>query len=506
MTTRKSLRSLPTLCLSIALLPAALSAQEDVPPVPSYADAVVEFEASRKPGKLTAEDRAVMQRSAAELAERLPDPGLKVGEHAPVFTLPNAFGKPVSLSEQLAKGPVVLTFYRGAWCPYCNLELKALHGALPRLKRLGARLIAVTPQQPDKSLEQVKKDGYPFEILSDLDSAVMRDYRLYFAVPKALSDLYRDRFGLDLAIYNGPGRYELPVPGTFVIDRQGIVRAAFADTDYKRRMEPADIIATLRGLANQDTGRADAGPLVNELGMAFVEVPAGEFVMGSHDLEAAAMELPDGELARIRDETPPHRVRLPGPFWLGRTELTQAQWLQVMGTRPGPQSHWQRDDWRALPVVSVTWFDVQRFIAALEERTPGISYRLPTEAEWEYAARAGTQDLRPMPVDTLPDYAWHIENSGDMVQPVATRKANTWGLHDLFGNVWEWTADWYAPGYYANAPIVAPQGPANGSKKVRRGGSYHCPVHLVRPGYRSADDPAQTYSVVGFRLVAEPNH
>ena len=506
MTTRKLLCSLPTLCLSIALLPATLSAREDVPPVPSYADTVVEFESSRKPGMLSAQDRALMQRNAAELAERLPDPGLKIGERAPDFTLPNAFGKPISLYEQLAKGPVVLTFYRGAWCPYCNLELKSLHGALPRLEHLGARLIAVTPQQPDKSLEQVKKDGYSFEILSDLDSTVMRDYRLYFTVPKALSDLYKDRFGLDLATYNGPGRYELPVPGTFVIDRHGIVRAAFADTDYKRRMEPADIIAALRTLTIQDAGRVVSEPLVNEQGMAFVVVPAGAFIMGTHDLESAAMERPDSELAQIRDEAPPHRVRFPEPLWLGRTEVTQGQWLAVMGTRPGPESHWQREDWRTLPVVSVTWLDVQHFITALEERTPDISYRLPTEAEWEYAARAGTEGLRPMSVGKLSEHAWYIENSGDVVQPVATRKANTWGLHDLFGNVWEWTADWYAPDYYANIAVVAPQGPADGNKKVRRGGSYHCPVHMVRPGYRSADDPARSYSVVGFRLVAEPNH
>jgi sulfatase modifying factor 1 len=174
--------------------------------------------------------------------------------------------------------------------------------------------------------------------------------------------------------------------------------------------------------------------------------------------------------------------------------------------RPGgPASGaWQRDDWRTLPVVSVTWLDVQHFIKALDERTPGITYRLPTEAEWEYAARAGTEGLRPMPVDKLPDYAWYIENSGDEVHPVATRKANTWDLHDMFGNVWEWTADWYAPDYYAKAPDTSPQGPADGNKKLRRGGSYHCPIHLVRPGYRSADAPTQTYSVVGFRLVAEP--
>lgn len=256
MTARKLRRSLPLLCLSIILLPAVHSAQEDASAVPSYADAVTAYEAGRKPGKLSAEDRAVMQHSAAKLAERLPEPGLKVGEQAPDFTLPNALGKPVSLYGQLAKGPVVLTFYRGAWCPYCNLELKTLHGSLHHIEDLGARLIAVTPQQPDRSLEQVRKDSYPFEILSDLDSTVMRDYRLHFAVPEALSQLYRDRFGLDLADYNGPGRYELPVPGTFVIDRHGIVRAAFADTDYKRRMEPADIIAALHALENQQPDTA----------------------------------------------------------------------------------------------------------------------------------------------------------------------------------------------------------------------------------------------------------
>jgi peroxiredoxin len=250
------LHTLPMLCLSIIMLPVTVDAEEQTPPVPSYADALATYEAGQKPGMLSEQDLAVMQRSTDELAEQMPDPGLKVGERAPDFTLPNAFGKPVSLSAQLARGPVVLSFYRGAWCPYCNLELKALHGALPHFERLGATLIAVTPQQPDKSLEQVKKDNYPFEILSDLDSTVMRDYRLYFTVPDELSNLYRDRFGLDLAVYNGPGRYELPVPGTFVIDTSGIVRAAFADTDYKRRMEPADIIAALQALASQQAGQA----------------------------------------------------------------------------------------------------------------------------------------------------------------------------------------------------------------------------------------------------------
>jgi len=252
---RNILPSLSLMLLSIILPSAAACGGEQVPPVSSYAEARAEYEAGRKPGMLDEHDLAVMQRSADELAALLPDPGLKVGERAPDFTLPNAYGEPVSLSSQLASGPVVLAFYRGAWCPYCNLELKSLHAALPHFERLGATLIAVTPQQPDKSLEQVKKDGYPFEILSDLHSKVIRDYRLYFTVPDELSELYKTRFGLDLATYNGPGRYELPVPGTFVIDQQGIVRAAFADTDYKQRMEPAQIIAALQALADQGNAR-----------------------------------------------------------------------------------------------------------------------------------------------------------------------------------------------------------------------------------------------------------
>jgi len=250
---RNPLHFLSLLYLLIILFPVASNAAENLSPLPSYAQARTEYEADRKPGVLSEQDLAVMQRSADELAEKLPDPGIKVGERAPEFTLPNAFGKPVSLSSQLAKGPVVLTFYRGAWCPYCNLELKALHGALPHFEQMGATLIAVTPQQPDKSLEQVKKNNYPFEILSDLDSTIMQDYRLYFTVSDELSDLYRERFELDLAIYNGPGRYELPVPGTFVIDRSGIVRAAFADTDYKQRMEPANIISALQSIDSRDT-------------------------------------------------------------------------------------------------------------------------------------------------------------------------------------------------------------------------------------------------------------
>ncbi|RRQ20786.1 peroxiredoxin-like family protein [Thiohalobacter thiocyanaticus] len=205
------------------------------------------YKAGQDPDRMPAADRAVMKQAQEELAERLPDPGLDVGERAPDFSLPNAMGEEVRLYDLLEQGPVVLTFYRGAWCPYCNLELKALTEARPDIRAQGAQLIAVTPQQPDQSLKQVREDGYPFEILSDLDDAVMKDYNLYFEVAEELDAVYR-KMGLNLEAFNGEGRRGLPVPGTFVIDRDGVIRAAFADVDYTKRMEPAAVVEALKTL------------------------------------------------------------------------------------------------------------------------------------------------------------------------------------------------------------------------------------------------------------------
>jgi peroxiredoxin len=244
-------RTTSHLLAAVLLLAAGpVPGDEGLGPPPDLSAAIGDYQAEASAGDspLTAEDLSVMAESKAALAREMPDPGLAVGERAPDFTLPNAFGEPVRLYAALEQGPVVLTFYRGAWCPYCNLELRALKRSLGHFERHGAQLVAVTPQQPDRSRAQVEQDGYPFQILSDLDSRVMRDYRLFFEVPQALRTVYRDRLGLDIAAYNGPGRWVLPVPGTFVIDRDGIVRAAFADVDYTRRMQPADIVAALEAL------------------------------------------------------------------------------------------------------------------------------------------------------------------------------------------------------------------------------------------------------------------
>mgnify|MGYP003978240555 CR=1 FL=1 len=219
---------------------------DDTPP--SFRDGVKTFMDRRSGSKIDEKDKSIMAKAARDLKLSMHEPGLKVGEIAPDFSLINPFGKRVRLSEQLKEGSVVLAFYRGVWCPFCNIELNALQSSLPYFKKYNATLIAVTPQKPDKSKEQLEKAEYTFEVLSDLDDSVMKAYNLYFEVPQELHELYKNRFGFDITDYNGKNRLGLPIPGTFVIDQDGIIQAAFAETDYKKRMEPTDIIKALRAI------------------------------------------------------------------------------------------------------------------------------------------------------------------------------------------------------------------------------------------------------------------
>jgi sulfatase modifying factor 1 len=249
--------------------------------------------------------------------------------------------------------------------------------------------------------------------------------------------------------------------------------------------------------------QAEETLLRNSLGMTFVSIPAGAFTMGTTDLDDVVFELPSGDVSQIKDETPAHQVIIGKGFYLGQTEVTQQQWLAVMGSKPGPASHWTRQDWQTLPVVSVSWFDAQAFIKALNQRELDKTYRLPTEAEWEYAARAGSTDVRPFELEALDQYAWYIRNSGDEPQPVARLKPNAWNLYDTLGNAWEWVNDNYAPDSYQHHARQDPQGVERGEKKVRRGGSYHCQPHLVRPAFRAVDKPETAYTVTGFRVLLE---
>ncbi len=202
------------------------------------------------PSKYSKEEQKIMKEAVVSLAKSHPNPGIQVGEKAPYFNLKNAFNQEINLYDELKKGPVVLVFYRGAWCPFCNIHLQVLQESLGEFKKYGAQLITVTPQTPDKSTEQIKKDAYHFEVLSDSDNNVMKEYKLYFEVSKEVLNIYK-KHGLDIEAYNGKNHRALPIPGSFVIDTNGVVRAMQAQTDYKVRMEPKVIIETLIKIAKE---------------------------------------------------------------------------------------------------------------------------------------------------------------------------------------------------------------------------------------------------------------
>jgi peroxiredoxin len=175
-------------------------------------------------------------------------PGLAVGDTAPDFSLGDAVGNSVSLTGLLAAGPVVVTFYRGEWCPYCNLQLRALQQALPEITAAGATLVAISPQAPDHALTMTEKHDLGFPVLSDLDQSVSESYKVRFDVTGELEDLQVNVFQNDPAEQNANGRRSLPVPSTFVVDRDQTVRFASVSADWRVRVEPAEILAALRGL------------------------------------------------------------------------------------------------------------------------------------------------------------------------------------------------------------------------------------------------------------------
>ena len=170
------------------------------------------------------------------------------GEKIPTIALPNATGNIVNVNQQLASGPLVLSFYRGGWCPYCNLELKALQAKLPEIQALGAQLIAISPETLDNSLSTTEKNALEFEVLSDRGNQIARTFGLVFTLPETLRPLYTS-FGIDLAAYNGDETFELPLPAIYIVATDGTVKLAFADPDYTKRLEPAEIIQTLKELA-----------------------------------------------------------------------------------------------------------------------------------------------------------------------------------------------------------------------------------------------------------------
>jgi formylglycine-generating enzyme required for sulfatase activity len=219
-------------------------------------------------------------------------------------------------------------------------------------------------------------------------------------------------------------------------------------------------------------------------GMEFVLVKDGCYEMGD--------TFGDGD----RDEKPVHDVCV-SDFYLGKHEVTQGQWKKVMGSNPS--SFKDSDDH---PVESVSWNEVQEFIRRLNQMS-GKSYRLPTEAEWEFAARSGGKREKWAGTSNeskLREYAWFSGNSGNRTHPVGQKRPNGLGLYDMSGNVWEWVADWYDENYYNNSPKNNPTGAYSGTAKVLRGGSWYSGPWGVRATARSGGVPARRYGGIGFRL------
>lgn len=254
----------------------------------------------------------------------------------------------------------------------------------------------------------------------------------------------------------------------------------------RKYVEPLLLLLAAAVLPGCPIGSPQPGETRTFDGIQFQWCPPGAFTMGS----------PPTEEGFAGDETL-HNVTLSNGFWLSRYEITQAQWTNIIGVNPS--SHVGN----SLPVDSVTWYDVQDFLIILNAITTGSVYRLPTEAEWEYACRAGTTDRFFWGADSsltaIDSYAWYTGNSGGQSHAVGGKSANAWGLHDMSGNIYEWCQDRY--GAYPASPVTDPTGPNIGTERVVRGGSWGHSADLGRSARRNKSTPGLSGDKIGFRLV-----
>ncbi len=199
--------------------------------------------------QVSEENLKIMQSATEKLIKSgIVEKCLTEGNKMPTFSLPNAINETVSSNTILKKGPLVINFYRGGWCPYCNLELKAFQEVLPEIIDLGAQLVAISPNLPDKSLSSIEKHSLAFEVLSDIKNKIARQFGLVFTLNAQLQPLYQ-QFGIDIPAFNDDESYELPIPATYVINSDGIIKLAFVDADYTKRLDPNEVIETLQNLS-----------------------------------------------------------------------------------------------------------------------------------------------------------------------------------------------------------------------------------------------------------------
>ncbi|MEH6446254.1 MAG: peroxiredoxin-like family protein [Oceanospirillaceae bacterium] len=197
---------------------------------------------------LPTETHAAMMKATKDLQNsKMIDNAPKVGDKLAVFNLPNQTGEQRQLTTLLESGPVVITFYRGGWCPYCNFELQAYQDVLSDIQNTGATLIAITPELPDASLSTTEKNKLGFEVLSDEGSLYARQLGLVFTLPDEIKPIY-EGFGINLEQHNGEGQFDLPLAATFVVNQEGIIHSAFVDVDYTQRREPSEIVTELQSL------------------------------------------------------------------------------------------------------------------------------------------------------------------------------------------------------------------------------------------------------------------
>lgn len=220
-------------------------------------------------------------------------------------------------------------------------------------------------------------------------------------------------------------------------------------------------------------------------GMEFLSVPGGCFQMGDNTGDA--------------DEKPAHQVCL-DDYYIGKYEVTQGQWQQLMGTSPSFFSSCGKN----CPVESINWDEAQDFISKLN-RLNDRTFRLLTEAEWEYACRSGGKEERYCGGDDVNAVAWFDKNSQSQPHPVGGKQPNGLGIYDMSGNVWEWVTDHYQKNYYSNAPPNNPEGPATGLKRVMRGGSWYNDPRNVRARIRGGDEPDHRSINLGFRVACSAN-
>jgi len=310
-------------------------------------------------------------------------------------------------------------------------------------------------------------------------------------------------------------------PGPHIIK---VVKKGFREVERTVNVEPGKGVRLKVDLRAVAKAVSEPKAFTNSLGMKFIKIPSGSFMMGSGISASEVENQYGGKEKWYKDEHPQHRVTISKPFYMQKMEVTVGQWrsfIQDTGYKTEAETGggayvWTGKKWEKKegtywdnpgfnqgdnnPVTCVSWNDVQEFIKWLN-RKEGKEYRLPTEAEWEYGARAGstTRFCYGNNKDGLAEYAWYWDNSGKRTHSVGEKKPNSWGLYDMHGNVYEWCRDWY--GDYPPGSVTDPTGPSLGSYRVFRGGCWLYSAWFCRSAYRLRNTPGFRFNLLGFRLA-----